>query len=254
MSMTRSTAALGLALMLAASACQSSQTSSADWSYQGNTGPDHWGELKPEWTLAATGRRQSPIDVDVDRAVPAQVDAIRFDHEPTTLEVLNNGHTVQDNYHAGGRITVGGHEYKLAQFHFHSPSEHTLDGEHFPMEMHLVHRDADGKLAVVAVMIAQGEENPEFARFGRHVPREPGRADKVEGMHVDATDLLPADQANFRYSGSLTTPPCSEDVAWFLMRQPIEASRRQIDEFRKVYYGNNRPTQPLNGRTITASR
>ena len=248
------TAAAALFLLLAASSCRSSQPSTADWSYQGSTGPAHWGELKPEYALAATGRRQSPIDVETASAVPADTDAIRFDYEPTTLEVLNNGHTVEDDYHAGGKITVGGHEYRLAQFHFHSPSEHTVDGEHFPMEMHLVHKDADGKLAVVAVMIAEGQENPQFMRFGRHVPREPGRAEKVDGMFVDATDLLPADLSNFRYSGSLTTPPCSEDVRWFVMRQPITASRRQIEEFRKVYYGNNRPTQPLNGRTITAAR
>ena len=173
-------------------------------------------------------------------------------HE-TTLEILNNGHTIEDDYHGGGTLTVDGHAYKLAQFHFHSPSEHTIDGKHAPMEMHLVHKDAAGKLAVIGVLIEEGAANPELAPLRKHMPTKPGRRDR-RGRPVNASRLLPASLASYRYSGSLTTPPCSEQVAWFVLQRPIQASKEQIAAFRKVISGNNRPTQPLNGRTITASK
>jgi len=244
------------AVLLLAAACQSTKgtTHPAGWSYEGSTGPAHWAELKPEYALAKTGKRQSPIDIVPAAATAQDGPALVVAYGDATLEILNNGHTVEDDYHGGGTLTVDGHAYALAQFHFHSPSEHTIGGRHSPMEMHLVHKDAAGKLAVLGVLIEEGAEHPELARLWKHMPTEPGRTEHVEGETVNASKLLPAGLASYRYSGSLTTPPCSEDVAWFVLQKPIQASKAQIAEFRKVIYGNNRPTQPLNGRTVTASK
>jgi carbonic anhydrase len=233
-----------------AAACSSS--GSTEWSYAGATGPSHWGDLKPEYAIAKTGQHQSPIDIVPAAATRKDAPALKFDYVATTLEVLNNGHTVEDDYHGGGTLTVDGHVYKLAQFHFHSPSEHTIGGRHAPMEMHLVHKDEGGKLAVVGVLIEEGAAHPELARIWQRMPREIGRSAPVPGETVNAANLLPNDRSSFRYSGSLTTPPCSEGVAWFVLQQPIVASREQIAEFQKVISGNNRPTQPLHGRSVMA--
>lgn len=232
----------------------SSTTPAVAWSYQGATGPQRWGDLDPAWILAKTGRQQSPVDIAPARAVRSDGAPLEVRYEPTTLEILNNGHTIEDDYHGGGTLTVAGHAYRLAQFHFHSPSEHTIDGRHAPMEMHLVHKDADGKLAVIGVLVEEGPANPALAALWEHLPAQAGRAKEYEGVQVDASKLLPASLASYRYAGSLTTPPCSEGVAWFVLQEPIRASAEQIAAFRAVISGNNRPTQPLHGRTISASR
>jgi carbonic anhydrase len=185
--------------------------------------------------------------------VSARGAPLETSYQDASLELLNNGHTIEDDYHGGGTLTVDGHVYRLAQFHFHSPSEHTIDGVHAPLEMHLVHKDEAGKLAVIGVLFREGAEHPELARLWEHLPAEPGRSEAVEGMMVNASRLLPPSLASYRYPGSLTTPPCSEDVAWFVLQRPVDASAAQIAAFRRVIAGNNRPTQPLNGRTITAS-
>ncbi len=238
-------------------ACQSGtqQTAEhAEWSYKGSTGPEHWGDLRPDYVLAKTGKQQSPVDIVTAQIRRQDAAPLNASYQQTTLEILNNGHTVEDNYHGGGVLAFEGREYKLAQFHFHSPSEHTIDGKHTPMEVHLVHKDASGKLAVIGVMIREGLAHPELAVLWKHLPESPGRAEAVANVNVNASQLLPKSLASYRYSGSLTTPPCSEGVAWFVLQEPIEASAEQIAAFRKVITGNNRPTQPLNGRVITASR
>jgi len=252
---------LTLALISGLLGCQSthddkahsSTPTKASWSYTGSTGPAHWGDLSADYALARTGKHQSPIDISTARCARKDLPPMKVSYAPTSLEILNNGHTVEDDYHNGGSITVDGQAYKLAQFHFHSPSEHTIDGQHAPMEMHLVHKDAAGKLAVVGVMIREGRTNPELATLWQHMPTTAGRTEAVSGVNVNAAKLLPASLASYRYSGSLTTPPCSEQVDWMVLQQPIEASADQIAAFRQVISGNNRPTQPLNDRVVTAS-
>ncbi|MCI0587506.1 MAG: carbonic anhydrase family protein [Planctomycetes bacterium] len=238
----------------AASPVASATVAKAEWSYGGETGPEHWGDLSPSYVLAKTGRQQSPVDIVASRAIRKDLAALNARYDATSLEILNNGHTVEVDYHGRGVIAVDGREYELAQFHFHSPSEHTIDGEHAPMELHLVHTDAGGHLAVIGVLIREGRPHPELALLWRHLPAAPFRKEAVEGVQVDASNLLPGSLASYRYSGSLTTPPCSEGVSWFVLQAPIEASAGQIAAFREVIHGNNRPIQPLNGRTITASR
>jgi carbonic anhydrase len=219
------------------------------WSYAGDTGPDFWGELSPEYAECATGTQQSPIDVDTVKE--ENLVNLAFNYNLSRVNILNNGHTVEVVYDPGSFFTLDGEQYDLKQFHFHAPSEHTVDGQFAAIELHLVHQTADGKKAVVAVLINEGAENPAFVPVWRHLPAQEV-AETTYDIEVNAADLLPSDQTTFRYAGSLTTPPCSEGVSWFLMIRPIEMSAEQIAAFTAIYDGNHRPVQPVNGRTILA--
>lgn len=236
-----------ISMLALATGCKSDPTEH-HWSYEGTTGPDHWADLSPDYRLAAAGKRQSPIDL-TDGEAPTS-GSLAIDYQSTTLEIVNNGHTVQVNYAPGSTITIGSGTFGLAQFHFHSPSEHTIDGSHLPMEMHLVHANAAGELAVLGVFLKEGRHNPALARIWEHLPTRSGESRSVEDVTLIASDLLPADLSRHVYSGSLTTPPCSEGVSWMVLHTPIEASAAQIQAFRALYHGNNRPTQPLHGRSV----
>ncbi len=236
--------------------------SGPSFGYEGNIGPEFWADLDPDWVTCGSGRSQSPIDIVADSVPRQDIPDIEFDYGPTMINTVNNGHTVQFNYDPGSRIHFGSRQFDLLQFHFHSPSEHTFEGgAQFDAEMHLVHRNANGRLAVVAVMIEEGEENPAIAdtRFlGQILPRAEGVNYAINEM-IDVEALLPDDRRAYIFFGSLTTPPCSEGVLWMVLRQPIEASREQIGtlnevldnlEFASSAGTNNRPTQPLNERRI----
>lgn len=222
----------------------------AEWGYSGAEGPSHWGELSPDYALASTGRSQSPIDLT--GAAHADLPALEFDYRPVSVNVVFNGHSIQENESGSSSLTVGGKRFSLEQFHFHSPSEHTVDGRHSPMEMHLVHKGADGEVAVVGVMIEAGEENAALELLWQNLPTVENRANRTE-MQIDVGAVLPADHDYLHYTGSFTTPPCTEDVRWMMMRQPIQLSKAQIAAFRAIINNNNRPVQPLNGRAIESS-
>jgi carbonic anhydrase len=179
--------------------------------------------------------------------VPAQLRIVHHEH---VADVVNNGHTIQVNYPAGSTLVLGERSFALAQYHFHSPSEHTLEGRPFPMEMHLVHKSGDGKLAVLGVFIQEGAANPAFAPVWDNLPQEKGVEVHLEHVTVDVDELLPAERKGFRYQGSLTTPPCTEGVEWLVLATPITLSAEQIAAFRALVHGNNRPIQPLNGREM----
>ena len=226
-----------------------------EWHYEGAEGPAHWGTLSPEFAACGQGRRQSPIDIT--RATP--VAAVRTAFPPAELRIahhehvadgINNGHTIQINYPDAATLMVGGVAYQLTQYHFHSPSEHTVGGKRFPMEMHLVHKSADGTLAVVGVLIAEGAHNSAFDPVWAHLPQQVGVETHYPAMNVDVDALLPAIRTSYRYDGSLTTPPCSEGVSWIVMTTPIELSREQVAAFTHLITGNSRPVQELNGRPI----
>lgn len=222
------------------------------WSYSGDTGPEHWGSLSGEFETCDTGTEQSPVDIS-DPTPEAEGELI-FEYVPAPLEIVNNGHTIQVNYEAGSAVVIDGRRYELVQFHFHAPSEHTRDGEHSAMEMHLVHEDAAaGDLAVVGAWIEPGDAaTPGLAPVWEHLPAQEGPPAKIDGVEVDAAALLPEDRSSFRYPGSLTTPPCTQGVSWVMLRAPINLSEDQIEAFRAIIDGNNRPVQPLNDRTIVA--
>lgn len=223
----------------------------AEWSYKGSTGPANWASLSPAYLVAKTGSRQSPIDIH--DAQPQALPAIEFLYHPAKIDLVYNGHTVQDTEEQGSSIKNGKRSFELKQFHFHSPSEHTLGGKHTAMEMHLVHKDEVNRVAVVGVMIQEGEHNPAFDSIWDYLPSEANKQVEFE-QTVDATNLLPEKHDYFHYMGSFTTPPCTEGVHWYVLTSPIEMSMEQIAKFRSIIDNNNRPVQALNDRVIADSK
>lgn len=217
------------------------------WSYEDQAGPEHWGELDPGYAACASGQQQSPINIANDK--PAKLPKLEFSYTAAPLKIRNNGHTIQVDYAPGSTLTLDGQTYQLAQFHFHTPSEHLVDGRASPMEMHLVHKNERGELAVVGVMLTEGAANALLQAIWNKMPAQEGEV-TVAGATIDAGALLPKSRAYATYSGSLTTPPCSEGVRWIVLKQPITLSEAQIDAFRAVFPMNARPVQPLGARSI----
>lgn len=218
------------------------------WTYSGHEGPEHWGELDPTYELCGKGKNQTPIDLT--GFIEAKLPPIAFDYKGAATEILNNGHTVQANFAVGDTITVSGHTFTLKQVHFHTPSENLIEGQSFPLEGHLVHADADGNLAVVAVMYKEGAPNPALAKLWSQMPEQAGEHKPLE-VQVVASELLPAKHDYFRFNGSLTTPPCSEGVWWLVMKKPATISKEQVEQFAHVmHHPNNRPVQNVNARPV----
>ena len=220
------------------------------WGYGGHSGPEHWGELKQAFSVCKTGTRQSPIDINVKQLLPAKLGDIRFDYQPASPELINNGHTIQVNYADGSVIAVGGRKFGLAQFHFHTPSENTVNGKAYDMEMHLVHKNAQGELAVVGVFFKQGKHDEALETVWRHMPENANEKKTLADIRLSAADLLPQNRSYTHFNGSMTTPPCSEGVNWFVLSEPLEASAVQIQRFSKIIGNNARPVQKLNNRFV----
>jgi carbonic anhydrase len=229
----------------------SPSTESAHWTYGGDTGAEHWGALDAAYLACAEGQHQSPVDLGA--AAPTDLGDLVFAYTAGEATMVNNGHTVQIDMSDAGGITIDGHEYTLAQLHVHAPSEHTAQGDSFEMEVHLVHKDADGNLAVVGVFVQESAaDNPAVTPIVVGIPTE---ADDTSELiePFDPSVLLPA--ANFRnafsYDGSLTTPPCTEGVKWNVLNGTITMSATQIAAFKAAFpEPNNRPVQPLNDRSV----
>jgi len=221
------------------------------WSYLDDTGPDHWAELDPSFDICASGKAQSPINLTA--AEGADLTNPDFHYEPVPLNLLNNGHTVQVPYAPGSYITLGGVKYNLLQFHFHSPSEHAVDSQSQAVELHLVHQSEAGELAVVAVMLhAEDDElstHESFKVLSQHLPLKNGDKVRTEKT-INAQTLLPKQTTTYRYSGSLTTPPCSESVTWLVMTEPVTLSNAQAAQYERLLNRNNRPLQQLNKRSV----
>jgi carbonic anhydrase len=220
------------------------------WAYEGEGGPAAWGQLKPEFAQCAVGKRQSPIDIR--GGVRVDLEPIKFDYRAAGFAVVDNGHTVQVNLGPGNAIEVMGRRYDLVQFHFHRPSEERIDGRQFDMVAHLVHKDPEGRLAVVAVLLDRGSSHPLVQTVWNNLPLEKG--DEVRASSaMDVNHLLPQDRRYYTYMGSLTTPPCSEGVLWMVMAQPVTLSPEQIAVFSRLYPMNARPIQQASGRLIKQS-
>jgi carbonic anhydrase len=220
----------------------------AHWGYSGHEGPEHWGKLDPKYSLCSEGKNQSPVNLT--GMIESDLPPITINYKSGGNEILNNGHTIQVNYNPGSTIKVNGNEFELKQFHFHSPSENTIEGHSYPMEAHFVHADKEGNLAVIAVMFKAGEKNAELEKAWAHMPENVGKKGALPKT-VDANILLPHDHDYYRFNGSLTTPPCSEGVWWLVMKHFHTASKEQIDKFaHAMHHPNNRPVQPANARAI----
>jgi carbonic anhydrase len=240
------------AIALAVDAPEAQEHAGPHWSYSGSSGPDHWNELDKTFSTCRLGHQQSPIDIRGPK--PADLPPIQFAYQGTPLHIVNNGHTIQVNYAPGSFITIGDKKYQLTQFHFHHPSEERINGKGFEMVAHLVHATPDGALAVVAVLLDAGAANPVIARLWQHLPAHEGPEQKLDDVQIDVTGLLPQDRGYYTFTGSLTTPPCTEDVTWFVLKTPEAISKSQADAFGKIYRRDARPLQPLNGREVLASK
>ena len=241
-------------------------SNSVTWGYTGKDAPDHWSSLDKSYFLCSMGSRQSPIDLSTASATEGKsLQALFFDYRSSPLEIENNGHavqidedltgidfhghTIQVNPNSVSSALLGGKIYKLLQFHFHSPSEHTINGKNFPMEAHFVHQNEDGEIAVIGVMIKEGKENPVLKQIFSSIPEIGTTALKKE-ITINPYSILPQEKNYLHYQGSLTTPPCTEFVEWFVLTDPISVSSAQIKVFHKFYNGNNRPVQELRSRTL----
>ncbi len=233
-------------------ATEASSLEAAHWSYEGETGPEHWGELDAKYSACGNGSEQSPINIESSHVkTKKKLEGIKIQYEPTAFSLINNGHTVQANAKTDhNSIAVEGTEYKLAQMHFHTPSEHQLNGKNYDMELHLVHKAENGKTAVLGVLIKEGKENEKLAPIWSVLPKEETEQEIAVKEPVDLPALLPKNQTSFYYEGSLTTPPCTEGVEWIVLQQPIEMSKEQIGAFKEIFPDNHRPVQPINKREI----
>jgi carbonic anhydrase len=226
------------------------------WSYDGATdGAARWGDLDPEYATCKTGKAQSPIDIRGAR--PADLAPLRFEYKSGPVRIINNGYTaVRVNYSPGNAnyLYVGDVRYELTQFHFHRPSEEEIDGQPFDMVIHLMHKGSDGKLVGVAVPVREGAANSVVRQLWAHMPPTPTPEHEIRGLEVDPAGLIPSELSYYQYEGSVTAPPCTEGVTWFVLRTPVTVSAEQIAAFARLYPHDVRPVQPLNGRVVEASR
>ncbi len=223
---------------------------SNEWSYEGESGPANWGKINPAWAKCGSGNRQSPIDIRDGMKV--ELEQIAFDYHPSSFNVTDNGKTVQVMVGGGNFITVGNRMYELIQFHFHRPSEERINGKGYEMVVHLVHKDGEGRIAMLALLLERGKSQPVIQTVWNNLPLE--KYDTAAPSTVlDPMELLPGRRDYYTFMGSMTTPPCQEGVLWIVMKEPVQASPQQMALFSRLYPLNARPVQPSSGRIIKES-
>jgi|SRR5471030_15645 len=239
-----------LAVVLAAFCSQAMAQEAAHWSYEGEAAPQNWSKLNPEFMLCEKGKNQSPVDIH--GALQTHSQPLNIDYKLAPESVINNGHSIQVDVKEGDVLTLDGERFVLQQFHFHAPSENTINGKSFPLEAHFVHMDAAGEIAVVAVMFEIGKSNSALEKIWQRIPAQIGQKAPLTEK-VDLNSLLPKNLTHYRFSGSLTTPPCTEGVRWLVVQQPMTVTVQQLNAFTSVmHHANNRPVQKLDGRVIVS--
>lgn len=243
----------------------------AAWTYTGKTGADHWSTLDSNYQICSIGKEQSPINIETTQLQTKN--SLQLDYHAAPLEIINDGitvlnikgrktiindgHTLQLNFPEKGpkeTIALAGTEYRLVQFHFHTPAENLLNGKQFPMEIHFVHQSKEGELAVIGVWVIPGKANASLEKILNNLPTEKKVLKTVKNINIEPTDFTPQKLTYYRFNGSLTTPPCNEQVSWIVMQTPIEASIEQIQKLREaIGQTNARPVQPLHQRHIYKS-
>jgi carbonic anhydrase len=228
------------------------------WSYTEEGGPGGWAALTPVYAACGNGKAQSPINIAAntpkgspDWKLEYKTTSLQIAHHEQMDELINNGHTIQVTPEPGSSLNYAGKVYALKQFHFHTPSEHTIDGKNAPMEVHFVHQSEDKSLAVVGVLVKEGKHNANFDQLIKYLPNAVGEKKTHDSVKIDIAIHVPNEVWAYHYIGSLTTPPCSEDVQWLVLRKNIEMDKEQILAFSSRLKKNNRPTQPLNDRKMT---
>lgn len=241
----------GRAIDLQGSAYESTRIT--DWSYRGEKGPDNWGSLSPAFTLCEDGRAQSPIDL-----VPlhqSRLPPLRFHYRTTPLKIRNDGFTIRMDFTPGSYLHIGARQYQLKELGFRTPSEHTVDGRHADMEIQLLHLDSAGNTVMLAIPVTAGiRHNAMLERIWEYLPAGKGTGRHYRQVGVNPVFFLPTMRDYFRYNGSLTDPPCSENVTWFVLQKPVEVPGHLIDRLLRIMGKNSRPVQKINGRSVLTSQ
>lgn len=213
------------------------------WSYEGPMGPDRWGD---EYPTCAKGKSQSPLNIK------GPFEKAHFgvapDYKPGQLKIINTGHTIQVNVPPGSKLRIDSKPFELVEFHFHRPSENLIDGKAASMVVHFVHKNEAGRLAVLAVMLKEGNENPGINKLWTYAPLVEGPEVTPDGVMFNPANLLPREYEFYSYEGSLTAPPCTEGVRFFVLKSQVNIARDQIERF--PFKMNARPVQAQNGRAI----
>ncbi|MGF1683535.1 carbonic anhydrase [Photobacterium minamisatsumaniensis] len=231
-------------LVLAMSTCWAVVSHATEWSYTGERGAEHWGD-----TFATCGEGVNQTPIDVNKAIKAELVPLHIDYQGSVKEIINNGHTIQANITGENTLTVDNEEFALKQFHFHTPSENYINGKQYPLEAHFVHANQQGQLAVIAVMFNTGPRaNDQLNMLLEAIPKKDTATQLTSTFNP--AELLPRDREYYRFNGSLTTPPCSEGVRWFMMKDHQSGSEKQVGSLHGVMGDNARPLQPLNARVI----
>ena len=230
------------------------QSDPPHWGYEGETGPQAWSKINPDFGTCRTGDRQSPINIDESMTLNGPAETLQFHYQPSNGTVVNNGHTIQVDVQGDNALTVRGTEFKLLQFHFHHPSEERVNSRGSAMVAHLVHKSAAGQLAVVAVLLDPGEINPLINKVWTYMPLEKGDRVRMPVDLLNLNELLPTDQRYYQFMGSLTTPPCTEGVLWMVLKQATPIAQEQIKLFSQLFPNNARPVQPTNGRAVRSAQ
>lgn len=240
-----------LVTALAITAAASAGAQSTPWSYSGKTGPDRWAKLDGAYLSCTNGHEQSPLDIR--GAKPSNLAPLELHYRTGQIKIVNDGHTIQGIPEPGSYLSAGGHRYDLVQFQFHHPSEEAVKGQLSDMEVQLLHKDAEGKMVILSARMKEGNPNVVLAALWPLLPKQAGQSATTTDM-VNPAGLLPADRSYWTYQGSLTTPPCTEGIGWFVFKQEVEISRDQLQSFSQLYPRNSRPLQPPHDRKIEASR
>lgn len=221
-----------------------------NWAYEGAGGPQAWGKLQPEFSLCASGKRQSPINIEESQTLRGPAEPLQFHYQPSNATVRNDGHTIEVNVVGDNTLTVRGSTYKLVQLHFHHPAEERVNNQGFAMVVHLLHKNGQGQFAMLAVLLEPGEANALINKVWTYMPLDKGDQVPMPAGTLDLNELLPQDQRYYQFFGSLTTPPCTEDVLWLILKQTVTASKEQIKLFAQLFPNNARPMQATNGRPV----
>jgi carbonic anhydrase len=237
--------ATAIGLMIASSVSLAAENT--HWSYSGENGPERWSELSPDYAACGIGVNQSPVDIT--DTVAAELEPLVFDYRSHSIDIVNNGHTLQINAAPGSVLHANGKTFELLQLHFHSPSEHRINGEAFPLEAHLVHQDEQGALAVVAILFRKGAWNEDLDIVGQASPRIVGQSAPFD-INIGDFQLYRSHESYFRYSGSLTTPPCTEGIRWYILKTVETVDPQQAANFVSWIGEDARGPQPLNARVI----
>lgn len=243
------TLTLGAMVLTACSHTTAPMEKHSHWGYTGHESPEHWAALSPKFAICSEGKSQSPVDIV--NTVDGKLAPIHINYQPSQVEIVNNGHTIQVDFKEGNNsMEMNGTTYTLKQFHFHVPSENKIKGKSFPLESHFVHTDQNGNLAVLGVLYVVSNENKHLAPIWNNFPQTAGKKYQLT-QPFDPSNLIPKKRDYYRFSGSLTTPPCSEGVKWLVLKQYDNISQSQVDAFSAVMKGHNsRPVQPINARVI----